>query len=332
MMTSPDHRSGTDRLVEVAREIAADVYVNVQGDEPLIRSADLDSLARMMVEGEDVHVGTLCHRIDAVEASNPNRVKVLCDKVGNAIYFSRSPIPYARDEEVAVYLQHVGVYAYRRDVLLRFGELDVPMAERAEKLEQLRLLHAGYTFRLIEVERGSPGVDTPADLARVAHLLATGADVTPERTALLLCDVDGVLTDGTLWYGPDGEELKRFDVKDGLGLKRLMRAGIEVAIVSGRRCRALETRLLELGVRHVHLGVSDKASVVRGIQKELGIGRDQTAAVGDDLPDLDMFALAALRVAPADAVREVRDAADIVLDSPGGRGAVRELAERILLQ
>lgn len=170
--TSPDHRSGSDRIAEVARAISADVIVNVQGDEPLVRPGDLAALAALMRERPDVPVASLCHAIDAEEAANPNRVKVVRNARGEAMYFSRSVIPFPREAEAARWLQHVGVYAYRRDTLLGFGALPVPDEERAESLEQLRFLAAGIAIAMIEVEPAGPGVDTPEDLVRVESLIA----------------------------------------------------------------------------------------------------------------------------------------------------------------
>jgi 3-deoxy-D-manno-octulosonate 8-phosphate phosphatase (KDO 8-P phosphatase) len=174
VMTSPDHFSGTDRLVEVMAQLEADVYINLQGDEPLIRSADVTKLADSMLENPSVQVGTLCHPIDNGEAVNPNTVKVVLASNGDALYFSRSPIPYPRDADVDVvrYLKHVGVYAYRREVLASYTNLPQPMMEHAEKLEQLRLLAAGIRIRAYEVEPTGPGVDTPECLKHVRALMS----------------------------------------------------------------------------------------------------------------------------------------------------------------
>jgi len=174
ILTRDDHPSGSDRLAEVAERVPADAYVNLQGDEPLVRPADLSALAGLMRAEPGVSVATLCHAIDAAEAANPNRVKLVCDASGDALYFSRSPIPYPRDAAAARYLQHVGVYAYRRDVLRAFPTLPRPMEELAESLEQLRLLAAGHRIRAIEVAPTGPGVDTPEDLVHVAGLMAGG--------------------------------------------------------------------------------------------------------------------------------------------------------------
>lgn len=147
---------------------------------------------------------------------------------------------------------------------------------------------------------------------------------------LFVTDVDGVLTDGRLDYGVSGEDRKTFDVKDGQGIVMLMQRGVTIAFVSGRRTHALELRAAELGVERVHQRVVDKAEIVSAIQKELGIGPDETAAMGDDLPDLAMFALASLTFAPADAESEVQNAATVVTGRSGGRGAFRDAARHVL--
>jgi 3-deoxy-manno-octulosonate cytidylyltransferase (CMP-KDO synthetase) len=171
-MTRSDHRSGSDRVAEVAARSDAEVVINLQGDEPLVRPSDLARLAELMRLEPDVEVASLCHAISAEEASNPHRVKAVRGADGNALYFSRARIPYPRDVEPERYLQHVGVYACRRGALLAFPGLPVSPEERAEALEQLRYLAAGIAIRLIEVEPTGPGIDTPEDLERVEALLS----------------------------------------------------------------------------------------------------------------------------------------------------------------
>lgn len=172
VITSPDHQSGTDRLAEVMDQVQAGVYVNLQGDEPLIRPGDVEKLVNGMQADPSVAVGTLYHRIMAEEAKNPDAVKIVLGDNDDALYFSRAPIPYPREFTEAVYFKHVGVYAYRRAVLAGYAALPQPMIERAEKLEQLRLLAAGLRIRAFEVEPGGPGVDTPESLAIVRSLMA----------------------------------------------------------------------------------------------------------------------------------------------------------------
>ena len=147
---------------------------------------------------------------------------------------------------------------------------------------------------------------------------------------LMVLDVDGVLTDGRVALDADGREIKAFDVKDGLGLKRLMRAGIEVALVTGRASKAVSCRAAELGIEDVFMGIADKKAVCRKMMAEKGLCREAVCAMGDDLPDLAMFEESGLCIAVADAAREVRGRADYITRRRGGQGAVREAAEWIL--
>lgn len=171
LMTAPHHQSGTDRIVEVMAQYDADIFVNLQGDEPLIRSQDVSVLVNGMLHEPAIQVGTLFHELPANEAVNPNIVKVVLDDQCNGMYFSRSPIPYPRDVKTAKYLKHIGIYAYRRDVLKAYGGFARPMLENAECLEQLRLLVAGIRIRAFEVAPTGPGVDTPECLKVVRELM-----------------------------------------------------------------------------------------------------------------------------------------------------------------
>jgi 3-deoxy-D-manno-octulosonate 8-phosphate phosphatase (KDO 8-P phosphatase) len=147
---------------------------------------------------------------------------------------------------------------------------------------------------------------------------------------LLVLDVDGVLTDGRLYFGPRGEVLKVFHARDGYGIVQLRRAGLEVAVISGRRSRMVAARCRELGVRHVHQGVQDKLAALKRLLTRLELTPAQYACVGDDLPDLPLMRAAALSFAVADAHPIVRRNADVVTRLPGGRGAVREVCDRLL--
>lgn len=147
---------------------------------------------------------------------------------------------------------------------------------------------------------------------------------------LLVLDVDGVLTDGRLYYGPRGEALKVFDVRDGLGIVLLQRAGLSVAVISGRRSAMVKARCRELGVRHVHQGVSDKLALLRRLCTRLELTLAAVACIGDDLPDVPVMRAAALSFAVADAPLAVRRAADVVTRRRGGRGAVREVCDHLL--
>jgi 3-deoxy-manno-octulosonate cytidylyltransferase (CMP-KDO synthetase) len=174
VLTSRDHPTGTDRLAEVARALDDDVVVNIQGDEPLIQGFVVDAALDALREDPEVAMSTVVHTARPVDLEDPNRVKVVMDRNGRALYFSRSPIPYLRDPEAPPrYWQHVGLYAYRRPFLLRFVALERTPAERAEGLEQLRALEHGFAIRCAVVEGWcSVPVDVPGDVAAVEALLA----------------------------------------------------------------------------------------------------------------------------------------------------------------
>lgn len=178
-MTNPAHLSGTDRLAEVASAETAALYVNIQGDEPLIDPEAIDA-AILSVQGDDsVIMGTLKKQIyHRTEVANPNIVKVVTDLLGNAIFFSRCPIPYERDGEtrLQLYFKHIGLYVYRRDFLLHYPDLTVGPLEQAERLEQLRALENGYRIRVVPTEYESFGVDTPEDLQRVNQLFSLSSE------------------------------------------------------------------------------------------------------------------------------------------------------------
>ena len=150
------------------------------------------------------------------------------------------------------------------------------------------------------------------------------------RVELLLLDVDGVLTDGGVTLGPDGDDWKTFHIRDGLGLRLWRQAGCRAGFVTGRTSRAVERRAAELGITIVRQGVTDKAAAVAAIVAECGLDAERTAFMGDDLPDLAAMAACGVGLAPADACAEVREKAVFVTALPGGRGAVREAIERLL--
>lgn len=171
-MTSAEHRSGTERVHEIAQTVAADLYVNIQGDEPLTRHEHLEALLDLM-QDPAVLVGTLCTPAAAHDVANPNAVKVVVDSQWRALYFSRATIPYHRDGAGgARHMKHLGFYAYRRQALDRFVALPESRLEASERLEQLRFLENGIPIHLAETAHDTIGVDTEEDLQRVEKLLA----------------------------------------------------------------------------------------------------------------------------------------------------------------
>ena len=176
-MTSSAHASGTDRLAEVAATLDCDLVVNVQGDEPLIEPEMIDEAVAPFAAEPQLEMSTLRRRIeDAAELHNPNVTKVVVDRGGYALYFSRAPIPFVREgSPAAAAWRHVGLYVYRRECLLRLAALPPTAMERSEALEQLRALEHGIRIKAVETAFDSIGVDTPEDLERVRHLAAAVA-------------------------------------------------------------------------------------------------------------------------------------------------------------
>ena len=176
-MTRADHASGTDRVAEVASAESAEIVVNVQGDEPLIDPAAIDAAVLPLLDDPSIRMGTLKKQIeDPREITDPNVVKVVTNAAGDALYFSRSPIPHVRPLGGArrtPYFKHIGLYVYRRDFLLGYSDLPIGPLEQAERLEQLRALENGHPIRVVETEYESIGVDTPEDLERIVKLFET---------------------------------------------------------------------------------------------------------------------------------------------------------------
>lgn len=169
VLTRQDHPNGTSRIAEVAEKTDADIFINVQGDEPMIHPDNIDRLVEVFEQDSSVEAATLAVRkTDREDYKNPNVVKVICDAKGNALYFSRSAIPHYRDDiEDFFWLKHLGIYGYRKEFLLKFVSWPPGILERRERLEQLRVLENGYSMRVIETRHDSIAVDTADDLASV---------------------------------------------------------------------------------------------------------------------------------------------------------------------
>jgi 3-deoxy-manno-octulosonate cytidylyltransferase (CMP-KDO synthetase) len=173
-MTSAGHRSGTERVHEIAQAVTADVYLNIQGDEPLVRPEHIAQLAQLMRDVQ-VQVGTLKTPCPEHDLANPNAVKVVADAGGRALYFSRATIPFDRDGARPAYYKHLGFYAYRPTALQRFCSLPESSLERCERLEQLRFLENGIPIHVAETPFDTVGVDTEEDLRRAEHILLRNA-------------------------------------------------------------------------------------------------------------------------------------------------------------
>ncbi len=179
MLTRSDHANGTDRVAEVAAHVSAEIYVNVQGDEPLIDPGSIDAIVSAMLEDDSVQIATPCVAIsEPKDIMDPNVVKVVRDFDGNGIYFSRAPIPWVRDTAAKIAIRHwkhLGLYGYRRDALLEYPTLPPGELEQVEQLEQLRWLENGFPIRVVETDYDAVSVDVPSDVERVEALLRGGA-------------------------------------------------------------------------------------------------------------------------------------------------------------
>ncbi|MBF0448887.1 MAG: 3-deoxy-manno-octulosonate cytidylyltransferase [Magnetococcales bacterium] len=184
VLTSPNHLSGTDRVAEAARSVQADLIINVQGDEPLLDPDSINRAVAPLLADDTIEMGTLAHALtDAKELLNPNVVKVVINNRGFALYFSRAPIPFDRDQFTGQpptnpptqtpsgVLRHIGLYVYRADFLQKFAQLSPTKLEKKESLEQLRALEHGHDIRVVTVTRPIIGVDTPEDVEKVRIIL-----------------------------------------------------------------------------------------------------------------------------------------------------------------
>jgi len=179
ILTRRDHRNGTDRVAEVAAHMPAEIYVNVQGDEPLIDPGTVDAIIAAVLEDDSIQTATACAAIaQQNDIMDPNIVKVVRNFDSDALYFSRAPIPWVRDRGEAVtarHWKHLGLYAYKRDALLDFPTLPPGDLERVEQLEQLRWLENGIAIRVVETSYDAIGVDVPADVERIEKLIRESA-------------------------------------------------------------------------------------------------------------------------------------------------------------
>ncbi|MBU1148088.1 MAG: 3-deoxy-manno-octulosonate cytidylyltransferase [Candidatus Omnitrophica bacterium] len=172
--TSKAHKSGSDRLTEAVASIDANIVVNIQADEPLMHPAMIDDVVSAIQKDKTIQMATICHKVrDGHELVNPNVVKVVFDRNGLALYFSRSPIPYNANTEnrTTNNYKHIGLYAYTKDFLFTFKSLPQSRLEKIEKLEQLRVIENGYKIKVIETKHDTVGIDTPEDLVKATELV-----------------------------------------------------------------------------------------------------------------------------------------------------------------
>lgn len=318
-LSKVEFASGTDRVLSITKKYPSNLFINLQGDEPLVDPHDIEKMVAAFDDGaHDIY--TLCHPISSENAFDSHKVKVVSTEDQRALYFSRSAIPHGS----STYLQHLGVYGFTQAAVSKIKSLKPSILERQESLEQLRWLESGLTIGLVQASNSSLGVDTLEDAKHVSRILKL------RQIKVLVCDVDGVLTDGRLYYGPNGEELKSFHARDGHAIKELMRSGIKVVAASGRDSPALRSRLLDLGITYSILGESDKALSCQSISKHLSIPLNDFAFIGDDRIDIPGMNISGYSFAVSDAHPAVKGVASHLLTSKGGQAAISEIAELLL--
>ena len=337
-MTAGHHLTGTDRLIEASRGISAEIYLNVQGDEPLIAPSSVGTVIelyrRSVPSGVDVATVYLEGATPKQEASTAV-VHLVPTQNERIMTLSRLPVPCGFQ---AAYRRniHVGLYAYSPAALERFASRSPGPVELSESIELMRFLEHGEAVACAPVIEPSIGVDYPDDIVR-AEAMLQGSNPTAESLSqrladvrLLTLDVDGVLTDGGLYYTEAGDVMRRFQVQDGMGIKRLIASGVEVAFVSQSATAAIQARAQALGISRCLIGVSDKLVAVGDLCRELGFGLKNVAHMGDDVNDIPLLRAVGFAATVPHAVPDVAAVAQWRSTAAGGAGAVRELCEQLI--
>ena len=314
ILTNSNHQNGTERLLEVMKSREADYYINLQGDEPLIDEKEIEEALNTLMKS-DKEILTICRPISLEEAKDPSKVKVIISEKNKAIYFSRAIVPYNQEK----LFEHSGVYLFKKGSLRKIEKLKSTALERSEKLEQLRWLEAGISIEILIANKKSISIDTPEDLIEAERIIKI------RKIKSLILDVDGVLTDGKLSYGKDGELIKVFSSQDGSAIKRLQNQGYTFALLSGRDSEALRARAKELGIQNMILGTQNKLCGIESIQEKLNLKEEEIAYIGDDIEDIIPMNLCGWSFAVANAREEVKSIAKETLKRKGGEGVIAEV-------
>ena len=317
IMTSESCNNGTDRCIEAIKSLEGDIFVNVQGDEPMIKHQDLEKLIDVS-KREAKNIISMFYQTEN-EETNSSAVNVVLNKEGEALYFSRSKIPWGSKTSNI----HVGIYAFHKTLIGKIKNLKTPKNLESENLEQLAWLYGGVRIRMVECTNKPRGVNTYEDAREVDRYLRMSG------IKAIALDVDGVMTDGTLLYGKDGEIVKAFNAKDGMALNVWKKKQLTVAIISGKKSYGLKKRIDDLKIKDFYLGVDDKVSAIREFAKNK-LTTDEICYLGDDVNDILAMRTCGMSFAVADAVDDVKAEANQVLTRCGGHGAVRELVELLL--
>ena len=319
-LTDKFHKNGTARILEILESIDSDFIINLQGDEPLVNPIDLSNLYETIKFG-DSDIASLCHEVDNLEAEDPSNVKVVFDMNQYALYFSRSKIPYGAN----TFYSHKGIYAFKRDALEKIKFLKSSYLANLEDLEQLQWLENNMSIRMLITKNKSIGVDTQDDLIKAENALLSN------NIKGLICDVDGTLTNGLVWYGNDGEQLKSFNIKDGSAIKKLISNGFKIGLLSGRDSLPLRVRAKELGIKFLRLGQADKKKGCLELINEMKLQAVNLAYIGDDENDIPCCSLIPFSFAVKDCHEDLKKRSRFHLKVKGGEGVINEFIETLNL-
>ena len=319
-LTDKSHKNGTARILEILDSIDSDFVINLQGDEPLVNPIDISNLYEMIKSG-DSDVASICHEVDKLEAGKPSNVKVVFDINQHALYFSRSKIPYG----AKTFYSHIGIYAFKRAALEKIKFLKSSFLGNFEDLEQLQWLENNISIKMLISKNKSIGVDTQDDLIKAENALLSN------NIKGLICDIDGTLTNGLVWYGDNGEELKSFNVKDGLAIKKLLSKGFKIGFVSGRDSAPLRFRARELGVEFVKFNQTDKKIGCMELLSEMKLEAKNVAYIGDDESDIPCCSLIPFSFAVNDCHQDLKQISRFQLKEKGGEGVINGFIENLNL-
>ncbi len=319
-LTNKCHKNGTARIIEIIDEIDSEFIISLQGDEPLVNPIDLRNLYET-IKLSNVDIASICHEVDNLEAEDPSNVKVVFDLNHYALYFSRSKIPYGAE----TYHSHKGVYAFKRSALSKIKFLEYSLLSNLEDLEQLQWLENNMSIRMITTKNKSVGVDTQDDLINAENTLLAN------HIKGLICDIDGTLTNGLVWYGDDGEELKSFNIKDGSAIKKLLSKGFKVGFLSGRDSVPLRIRAQELGVEFLKLNQTDKKKGCLELLSEMNLEAVNVAYIGDDENDIPCCSLIPFSFSVKNCHKDLQKISRFHLDVKGGEGVINAFIERLNL-
>ena len=317
-LTDKFHKNGTSRILEILDRINSDFIINLQGDEPLVNPLDLNNLYET-IQSDDSDIASICHEVNNLEADEPSNVKVVFDINKYALYFSRSKIPYG----AKTFYSHKGIYAFKKATLEKIKFLESNYLGNFEDLEQLQWLENNISVKMLISKNKSIGVDTQDDLIKAENALLSN------NIKGLICDIDGTLTNGLLWYGKDGEVLKSFNVKDGLAIKKLLSKGFKVGFLSGRGSAALQTRAKELGVEFVKFNQADKKKGCLELLNEMKLEVKNVAYIGDDESDIPCCSLIPFSFAVKDCHKDLKKVSRFHMEVKGGEGVVNEFIEKL---